>query len=281
MIRQDQFSGFFAEFYDILHTGLGDVEAYLGYARKFGPRILELGSGTGRILIPLARAGFQVTGVDLSDDMMAICRQKLECESSEVRGRARVVKGNIVDLDLGDTFDLVIAPCNLINCLTGPGEGLALLRTARRHLRDGGMFILDSSIPDIPLMVKSNGVTKTFEFTHPLTGTTIIDRFTAWYDFVLQIETDHIVLEERDGSRLLRREEVTDTQTYYFPREVRMMLASAGFRIVHEQGSVIEDIPIDSNAGEMVFFCQKDSDRNLEINMHADCALSQVRNELC
>jgi len=254
---QDHFSGFFAEFYDILHAGLGDVEAYVQFARKFGPKILELGSGTGRILIPLVRAGFQVTGVDLSDDMIAVCRRKLEFESPEVRARVRLIKGNIIDLDLSDTFDLVIAPCNLINCLTGPGEGLELMRSARRYLKDGGVFILDNSVPDIPYMVQSDGVTKTFEFTHPLTGTTITDTFTAYYDFTLQIERDHIILEEHDGDRLLRREEAEVEQTFCFPREIRTMLACAGFEIFHEQGSTMEDVPIDSSAGEMVFFCRK------------------------
>jgi SAM-dependent methyltransferase len=204
-----------------------------------------------------------VTGVDISDDMMAICRQKLECVSCEARARARIVKGNIADLDLSEMFDLVIAPCNLINCFTGPSEGFALLRAARRHLKDSGVFILDNSIPDIPHMVESNGVTKTFDFTHPVTGTTITDNFTARYDFTLQIETDHIVLEERDGGRLLRREETTAIETYYFPREIRTMLASAAFQIVHEQGSVVEDIPIDENAGEMVFFCRKAREASL------------------
>lgn len=256
MVVQDGFSGFFAEFYDILHAGLGDVPAYVEYARKFGPRILEFGSGTGRILVPLARAGFEVTGVDVSDDMMAMCRQKLDNESPEVRSRTRIIKADVVDLHLTDKFDLVIAPCNFINCLTGPDEGFAALQSAKRHLRDGGIFILDNSIPDVPYMVKSNGVSKTFEFTHPLTGTNIIDTFTPHYDFTLQVETDHVVLEERDGNRLLRKEEATVVQTFYFPREIRMMLASAGFEIVHEQGSIVQDIPIDSDAGEMVFFCR-------------------------
>ncbi|QUL99316.1 MAG: hypothetical protein IMF26_04475 [Candidatus Fermentithermobacillus carboniphilus] len=63
------------------------------------------------------------------------------------------------------------------------------------------VFIILSLDQDgcLPIMVKSNGVTRMFEFTHPLTGTTITDRFTAWYDFVLRLETDHIVLEEHDG----------------------------------------------------------------------------------
>lgn len=223
MRRRNQYTGLFAEFYDILHAGLGDVDLYVEWARKYRPKVLELGSGTGRFLISLAYAGLEVTGVDLSDDMIAMCKKKLMFESPDVRSRTRIIKGNVVDLDLGETFDLVIAPCNIMNCLTGPGDGLALLKTARQHLGESGTFILDMSIPDIPFMVKSQGMTRTFEFEHPLTGTTIVERFTASYDFVLQLETDHIVLEEYDDGTLLRREETIDRQTFYFPREIRTM----------------------------------------------------------
>jgi SAM-dependent methyltransferase len=266
MTKQGEFSGFFAEFYDILHAGLGDVEAYIRYASGYCSQqgtteapsgILELGSGTGRILIPLAAAGFNVTGVDNSDDMIALCKEKLNREPPSTRQRTRIVKGDVVDLDLGETFDLVIAPCNLLSLLTGRNEALSLLKTAKRHLKDSGVFILDCSIPNVQLMVGSNGVTKTFEFTHPVTGTTIIDTFTCHYDFVNQLETDHIVLEERDGDTILRRAETTLTLAFYFPREVRLMLEAAGLSIFHEQGAVIEDIPLDGHAGEMVFFARK------------------------
>lgn len=255
MKAPDSFSPFFAEFYDILHAGLGDVDAYLEHALKYGPRVLELGSGTGRILVPLAVAGIEITGVDISDTALDVCRRKLEPESLATRARAKVVSADIVGLDLGETFDLVIAPCNLINYFTGPGEGLRLLRSARRHLNDGGVFILDCGIPDVPFMVHSNGVARSYDFTHPLTGTTVTQAFTATYDFTRQLEADRILLEERDGEALLRREETTGLMTYYFPRELRSMLASAGFRVFHEQGSMVEDVPIDENAGEMEFFC--------------------------
>ena len=255
MRRPDEFSGFFAEFYDILHAGLADVDAYVEFAKRYGSAVLELGCGTGRILVPLVRAGLEVTGVDRSMDMLALCRQKLAYEDEEVQSRARLVRADIRDLALSKRFDLVLAPCNLMCCFVESGDAMKVLHAARKHLKDSGVFILDCSIPDIPFMVKVNGVPRTFDFCHPLTGTTIRDTFTAKYDFVNQIEVDDIRLEEWDEDVLLRREETTDTLAFYFPREMRTMLHAAGFRVFKEQGSLLEDVPIDERAGEMVFLC--------------------------
>ena len=255
MRRADEFTGFFAEFYDILHAGLPDVDAYVGFARQYGPTVLELGCGTGRILVPLARAGFKVTGVDRSDDMLDLCGRKLASENGEVRSRAKLVKADIRGLELDGRFDLVIAPCNLMCCFVESGDAMKVLRAARKHLKDSGVFILDNSIPDVPFMVKTNRVPRTFDFTHPLTGTTIRDTLTANYDFVAQVEVDDIRLEEWDGDVLLRAEETTETLAFYFPREMRTMLSAAGLRVFREQGSLVENIPIDAAAGEMVFFC--------------------------
>jgi len=284
----------FAEFYDILHAGLGDVEAYTGYARRFSrpacdpgdpdspgdssspswtacradapgplsafrehPKVLELGSGTGRILIPMAAAGFRVTGVDKSDEMIALCMEKLGREPDSTRSRVRLVIGDVGDIDLGETFDLVIAPCNLLTYMTQRDQALSLFETARRHLKDSGVFIMDCSIPDVRLMVNCDGVPRTFEFEHPLTGTTIAYTLTPYYDFVNQLETDHLVLEERDGDDVLRREETTAKLAFYFPREVRLMLEVSGLEVFHEQGSVVENVPLNEHAGEMVFFARK------------------------
>ncbi len=260
MVRSDQYSDFFAEFYDILHAGLSDVDCYIRYAERCGRpsevNVLELGCGTGRILIPLANAGFPVTGVDLSDDMLALCKMRLSFERDAVQSRTRIVKADVTQLALGEKFDLVIAPCNFLNHFLSPADAGAVLRRAKEHLKNTGTLVLDHSIPNIPWMVASSGITQTFEFTHPLTGTTIIDRFTATYDFVRQLETNHIALEEYSEGDLLRKDEAVVKLTYYFPREIRLMLEAAGFEIVHEQGSLEEDRPIDDQSGEMVFFCR-------------------------
>jgi len=256
-MAQKMYSGFFTEFYDILHAGLTDVDSYIEFARKFGPDILELGSGTGRILIPLARAGFSVAGVDYSDDMIARCRAKLELEHESVKAKAAIVKQDVTQLKLDRKFDLIIAPCNMINHFLEPAPLIKMFRGVKRHLKPTGVFILDNSIPDIPYMVDINRVERIAAFEHPLTGTKIIDRFTSTYDFVNQLEHNVIHLEEYDEEHnLLREASYSITMAYYFPRELRLMLEMAGLEVFHEQGSLDEDIPIGADSTQMVLFAR-------------------------
>ncbi len=255
----DQYSGFFAELYDIIHAGLGDVESWIEFGRRFGPDILELGTGTGRIAIPLAKAGLAVTGIDSSDDMIRRCEAKLAMEDEDTRSRVSIVKGDITRFQLERQFDLVIAPCNVINHLWEPEKLFRALTYVRQHLKRPGVFILDNSIPDIQYMAGVNGVERVFEFEHPLTGTRIVDRFKSNYDFVNQLEHDSMTIEEYDDSgNLLRHATSQGTMTYFFPRELRLLLESSGFAIFHEQGSLLVDSPISRESMEMIFFCRRD-----------------------
>jgi SAM-dependent methyltransferase len=253
-----QYSGFFAEFYDIIHSGLSDVGAYIEFGHKYGPDILELGSGTGRILIPLARAGFTVTGIDLSHDMICRCKTKLDLEDEATKSRVAIARKDITEFCFEKLFDLVIAPCNVINHLFEPTRLKKALTCARNHLKESGIFILDNSIPDIQYMVLVNGRQRVFEFEHPLTGTRIVDRFKSTYDFVNQLEHDSITIEEYDDTgALLRKASCHGTMAYFFPRELRMFLRLSGFEILHEQGSLLEDTPITPESTEMVFICRR------------------------
>ncbi|NLC16229.1 MAG: methyltransferase domain-containing protein [Firmicutes bacterium] len=254
---QEMYSGFFAEFYDILHAGLTDVDSYLEFARRFGPDILELGCGTGRILIPLARAGFRITGIDCSDHMIARCQAKLSLEDESVRSRVNIVRQDVTGFELENRFNLIIAPCNMLNHFPDHKVLIAMLRCVKRHLRPQGVFILDNSIPDIPYMVDVNRVERIAVFEHPLTGTKLVHRFTATYDFVSQLEHTAVHLEEYDDTdKLLRKAAYSTTMTYHFPRELRAMLEAAGLEVFHEQGSLHEDCPIGPGSTEMVFFAR-------------------------
>src|SRR5262245_48031980 len=100
-----------ARYYDYTSTGLeGDLQFYVEEAQKAGSPALELGCGTGRILIPVAEAGVEIVGLDLSDDMLAIARRKVDALPEEVRGRIEIVRGDMRTFSLGRRFRLVIIP---------------------------------------------------------------------------------------------------------------------------------------------------------------------------
>ena len=94
--------GLGVEMYDLFTGGgllAGDVEFYLHCARRFGGPILELGTGTGRILMPLAEAGHEIVGLDFSPAMLAIAAAKLGARP-ELADRVRLVEGDMTGFDL-------------------------------------------------------------------------------------------------------------------------------------------------------------------------------------
>lgn len=134
-----------AELYDHfpLYTGRPDVAFYVDEARSSGGPVLEIGCGSGRVLIPSARAGATMVGLDASEAMLERCRANLAGESDEVRSRASVVAGDMRHFDLGRTFSLVTIPFRPFQHLTTVEDQLACLTSVRRHLADGGRLVFD------------------------------------------------------------------------------------------------------------------------------------------
>ena len=101
-----------AEFYDYVvpYRERRDVDFFVELARQSGGPVLEIGSGTGRVLIPTARAGVEIVGLDSSASMMEVCRAKLAHEPQEVQTKVQLVEGDMRQFDLGREFRLVTVP---------------------------------------------------------------------------------------------------------------------------------------------------------------------------
>ncbi len=143
-IREDA-----AKFYDLQSFPIDDVPFYLERLPSPAARVLELGCGTGRVLLPLAeRCGF-IHGVDSSAAMLAICQDKLN-RSGISPSRANVSQGDIGDLHVDGVFDLIIAPFRVLQLLETDAELSGLMNGIHQSLAPGGSAILNTFHPNRP-----------------------------------------------------------------------------------------------------------------------------------
>jgi len=229
-----------APFYDLTHAQLtADLGLVLSLASQAGGNVLELGCGTGRLLLPLARAGYTVTGLDNSEAMLALARQKLAQESEVVRGRITLVSGDMTDLSAcGRDFALIIIPYNTFMHLA-PNQTDRVLRQIRQHLNTSGQLFIDLINP-YAVAQTPNDHLLTLEhcFTDPANGHTILQFARNHLDEAQQILHITWIYDATppDGGAI-HRTIVPVAYHYFFPHQLEMQLSAAGFRITNWFGN--------------------------------------------
>jgi SAM-dependent methyltransferase len=143
---------FIAEFYDhvVPYANRQDVAFFVAMAQCIGGPVLEMGCGTGRVLIPTAQAGVEIVGLDASPRMLAVCQANLARQPEAVQGRVKgLVHEDMRQFDLGQTFGLVTMPFRPFQHLLTVEDQLACLTAVHRHLADMGTLILDLFNPSL------------------------------------------------------------------------------------------------------------------------------------
>ena len=138
-----------AGYYDLSPDHFDDAPFYLARIPSPAARVLELGCGTGRVSVALATAAGAFAGVDHSAEMAARCRERLAAAGLAPE-RARVEIADIVEFDLGETFDLIVAPYRVFQNLETDEQVHGLFECIRRHLAPGGRCILNAFRPKFP-----------------------------------------------------------------------------------------------------------------------------------
>jgi SAM-dependent methyltransferase len=255
------YDSFVAEYYD--HhpavSGRRDVEFYLGEARKQNGPVLELGCGTGRILLPMARAGLRVTGFDLSARMLERCREKLAAEPAEVRGRVRLVQGDMTAFELGEQFTLVIIPFRPFQHLLEVEQQIGCLRSVVRHVAPGGRLIVDFFQTD-PRRIydpefhreRSSGPEVALPDGRRLR---VSDRVVAFHRAEQKNDVEMYYDVTHPGGRT-ERLVFAFAIRYFFRYEVEHLLARCGLRVVELFGDC-ERSPLRDDSPDMVFVAAK------------------------
>ena len=146
-----------ASVYDIIYGNkppMPDVPFYLEYAKRLcgeNGEILELGCGTGRVALVLAKEGFFVTGLDLSQQMLEVFQNKLAKEVAvypELERRMKIVYGSMSDFYIERKFALITAPFRAFQAVTIQRDIEVTLSCVREHLTEGGLFIVNVFNPN-------------------------------------------------------------------------------------------------------------------------------------
>jgi ubiquinone/menaquinone biosynthesis C-methylase UbiE len=236
-LRSPEYAGESALYYDHVATGVeGDVAFYVEEARRAGSPVLELGCGTGRILIPTAEAGVEIVGLDASSDMLRITRGKLEVLAPDVSQRVKLVEGDMRRFALDRDFSLVTIPYRAFLHNLDVEDQIETLRRVREHLSDGGRLIFNVFDPKVQNLAAgkwSMPANRRREFLHPQTGNrvTIKEEFT--YDLEKQMVEGAFVFDEIDTARgeVVGTFRSPLTLRYIFRYEMEHLLALSDFRI--------------------------------------------------
>jgi SAM-dependent methyltransferase len=273
------YGAFVSEYYDYVPpvAGRQDLDFYRRLGRETGGPILELGCGTGRILLAQAEEGHRVTGLDLSEAMLARARAKLADRAAEVRARVRLVQGDMTSFELGEKFRLVTIPFRPFQHLLEVPQQLACLAAAYRHLEPGGTLALDffhtdprrmlaphlfALRGDLPDRAPGDDPASAPErYPHPeveLPGgrrVLLSERTTGFHRATQTNDVELIyTVTGRDGRK--ERFVFAFTVRYFFRYEVEHLLARAGFQLVTTWGN-FDRSPLANDSPEMIFIARR------------------------
>jgi len=246
-----------AQYYDLLFGNYDeDIPMWDTLTTNVNGPILEIGCGTGRLLLPLAEAGHTLTGLDLSEVALGAAQAKIEAAGLADRGV--LYRADMRDFDLpAKDFALAFIPLNTFMYCQTIDDQLAALQAIYRHLRVEGQLIIDLFYPDPPLLAEADGrLYFEGETVDELTGRTV-----QWYwrheiDLEHQLRHFTYILDEIDEEGLIRRIQLPFSLRFVYRYEMELLLRASGFIVETVYGNYQLE-PFSSHSPHMIFVARK------------------------
>jgi SAM-dependent methyltransferase len=234
-----------AKYYDCAPGDFGDLPFY---QERIGAKhldVLELGCGTGRILIPLAKDVGFIQGIDASIEMLAICKRKI-AQQALPQTKAKVEVGDITDFELGHEFDLIIAPFRVIQNLETDTELSRMFQSIRKHLKANGSCILNAFRPYAEwqqLARDWSTYAEDFEWEVPFEKG-ILSRYCkrVKVDDERQITYPDLIYRLTKEGKLVEEVVLSICMRCFYPSQFEQMIEKHGFRIAQKWGGYQNEV---------------------------------------
>ncbi len=228
----------YAEYYDSDIEYNRDISFWIDTAKRFGPKVLELACGTGRLLIPIAEKAIQIDGIDFSPGMIKECRKKIEINN--LTDKINVFDGNMADFNLPEKdYGLIFIAFRSFMHLFTQEEQISCLNSISKHLSGNGRLFINVYAPRFDLLIheKDEEYIEKNSFILP-NGNSVkkYERFLVG-DIPNQIQRSEYLFEEYNKSgELVKKAAIPMTTRYTFPFEMKLLLEKCGFKRINLYG---------------------------------------------
>lgn len=251
--------GLMAERWAEFITDAREVPFFLQEIALYGQPVLDVACGTGRVLLPLLRAGIDIDGCDISGDMLQYCRRKAASEGFH----PNLYQQPMHTFELPRTYNTIYI-CGSFGLAGSREKDLDTLRRCYAHLEEGGALLLNiqaeyTSAESWNLWLPEHRQGMPQPWPEKGDGRVAADGSEHFAQFRMvnvdpleQSYMRQVRLEKWSNGALVATEEYTLRGTMYFKNELLLMLKVAGFRDVTVHGDYTND-PATANHEELVF----------------------------
>ncbi len=231
--------------YDIENEDVvDDITFWAEAAKRYrAKRILELACGTGRLAIPLSKAGFSVTGLDINKGMLERCSLKLAKEGEDTQKNLTLHLCDMRDFDFNEAFDLIFIGFNSANHLLSIEDQLRVFKCVHKHLATGGRFMLDVHSPNLSLLAAAMDSQTELKLVTDFYVSDSGSRIQQYNSRKYSPEEQLWSMPKKSNSKASEKmRTTTDDVHVYFPRELHLLHMHSGFEV--------EDVYGDYSFGE-------------------------------
>jgi SAM-dependent methyltransferase len=245
-VTEELYHNRFAHLYDYFQKGVeGDVQFYLDYFQGFRGKNLEMGAGTGRITLPLARNGLQVVALDISPAMLKILLEKARQEGLKVEA----ICADMKRFKLKERFAAILITYRTFQHAYTVEDQFAVLNNVKNHLERDGVFIFDVYNPKWQYIARGDWRWHFDEWIKlpGVEGRVRMD-YRNRYDMAKQMMYQEFRLRYKDGKELI----LPLKMRFFFRFEMEHLLRLAGFKVEKLYGD-FKKSPFDNSSSEMVW----------------------------